>query len=106
MSEIHYELFRQYGKGGGWSLVEANPNRDAAVARAKELLAEGQATAVRVVKETYHPESGDYVSLTVFEDGKIAYQKSNKKIEDIESPVPCFKPDDLYSYHARMTMVR
>jgi hypothetical protein len=107
MSEIHYELFRQYGKGGGgWSLVEANPNRDAAVARAKELLGEGQASAVRVVKETYHPESGDYVSLTVFEDGKIAYQKNNKKIEEIESPVPCFKPDDLYSYHARMTMVR
>jgi hypothetical protein len=106
MSEIHYELFRQHGKGGGWSLIEANPNRDAAVARAKDLLAEGQASAVRVVKETYHPESGDYVSLTVFEDGKIAYQKSNKKIDDIESPVPCFKPDDLYSYHARMTMAR
>src|SRR5262249_17253143 len=106
MSEVHYEVFRQQGKGGGWSLVEAIGDRDVAVARAKELLSEGQAAAVRVVKETFHAESGDYMSLTVFEDGKVELKKKNKKIDEIESPVPCFKPDDLYSYHARMTISR
>src|SRR6516165_849738 len=107
MSEIHYEVFRQQGKGGGWSLVEAIAGRDAAVARARELLSGGGASAVRVVKETFQAESGDYMSLTVFEDGKVEVgKKKNKKLDEIESPVPCFKPDDLYSYHARMTIAR
>jgi hypothetical protein len=58
------------------------------------------------VKETYHEGTGDYVSLTVFEDGKVEVKKKNTKIAEIDSPSPCFKPDDLYSYHARTTMAR
>jgi hypothetical protein len=26
--------------------------------------------------------------------------------EDVSHALPCFKPDDLYSYHARSTMAR
>jgi hypothetical protein len=106
MSEVHFEIFRQQGKGGGWSLVEAMEDRDAAVARARLMLDEGHASAVRVVKETYNSATGDYTGLTIFEDGKIEIKKKNKKVEDIDNPTPCFKPDDLYSYHARMTMSR
>src|SRR5215467_13031451 len=106
MSDVHYEVFRQQGKGGGWSLFEAISDRDAAITRAKEILSGGQASAVRVVKETFHAESGDYMSLTVFEDGKVEVKKKNAKVEEIASPTPCFKPDDLYSYHARMTIAR
>ncbi|HYM18589.1 MAG TPA: hypothetical protein VEU06_08505 [Micropepsaceae bacterium] len=106
MSDVHYEVFRQQGKGGGWALFEAIANRDAAIARAKEILSGGQASAVRVVKETFHAESGDYMSLTVFEDGKVEVKKKNAKVEEIDNPTPCFKPDDLYSYHARMTIAR
>lgn len=105
MSDVHFEVFRQQGKGGGWALSEAFKQRDAAIASAKELLSEGRASAVRVVKETLQ-SNGDYLSLTIFEDGKTETQKKNKKTEDIDSPVPCFKPDDLYSYHARMTIAR
>src|ERR1051326_9225511 len=68
------------------------------------MIQEGQAAAVRVVKETYNPDTGDYMSLTVFEDGKVEVKKKSKKLEEVESPSPCFKPDDLYSYHARTTM--
>jgi hypothetical protein len=106
MSEVHFEIFRQQGKSGGWSLVEALDDREAAIKRAKLMIQEGQAAAVRVVKETYTAETGDYMSLTVFEDGKVAVKKKNKKLDDVGSPSPCFKPDDLYSYHARTTMAR
>src|SRR5678815_1943491 len=106
MSDVHFEIFRQQGKGGGWALVEALEDREGAIKRAKLLLQEGYAAAVRVVKETYHSGTGDYVSLTIFEDGKVDIQKKNKKVEEIENPSPCFKPDDLYSYHARTTMAR
>ncbi len=107
MSQVHFEIFRQQGKGGGgWSLVEAMEDRDAAIGRAKLMLEEGQAAGVRVVKETYQSSTGDYMSLTVFEAGQIEVKKKNKKVEDIENMSPCFKPDDLYSYHARMTMTR
>src|ERR1051326_8848813 len=104
MSEVHFEIFRQQGKSGGWALVEALEDRESAIKRAKLMIQEGQAAAVRVVKETYNPDTGDYMSLTVFEDGKVEVKKKSKKLEEVESPSPCFKPDDLYSYHARTTM--
>ena len=106
MSQVHFEIFRQQGKGGGWALVEAHEDREAAIKVAKLMIQEGRAGAVRVVKETYHEGTGDYVSLTVFEEGKIEVKKKNTKIAEIESPSPCFKPDDLYSYHARTTTAR
>jgi hypothetical protein len=107
MSQIHFEIFRQHGKSGGWSLVEAMENRDAAVTRAKIMMDDGQATAVRVVKETFQESTGDYMSLTIFEAGHTEVnKKKNAKVEEIQTFTPCFKADDLYSYHARMTMSR
>ena len=106
MSQVHFEIFRQQGKSGGWSLIEAMEDREAALERARVMLEEGQAAAVRVVKETYQASTGDYLGLTIFEGGHTEVKKKNKKVEDIASLSPCFKPDDLYSYHARMTMTR
>ena len=107
MAEVHYEIFRMVGRGGGWSLVEAVAQRDVALKQAKDLLEAGQAAAVKVVKETL-TDSGDYLTLTIFEDGKVeAKKKKGKSVdEDGENSVPCFKPDDLYSYHARSTIAR
>jgi hypothetical protein len=105
MSQVHFEIFRLVGKGGGWALVEAMEDRESAVDLAKQMLDEGRAGAVRVVKETYQ-SSGDYLSLTIFEGGNTEVKKKNNKVDQIETTAPCFKPDDLYSYHARMTMAR
>ena len=35
MSEVHFEIFRQQGKSGGWALVEALEDRESAIKRAK-----------------------------------------------------------------------
>jgi hypothetical protein len=106
MSQVHFEVFRQHRGKGSWSLVEALENRDAALERARRLLQEGGATAVRVVKESFDPENGGYVSLTLFEDGHVNHKKKNTKIDDLDDLPPCDTIDDLYTYDARAVIAR
>ena len=68
-------------------------------------MAAEKATGVKVVKETYNDDTGDYLSLKIFEDGHNQ-MKVDPKAEDAPHALPCFKPDDLYSYHARSTIAR
>ena len=103
--EIHYEIFRRQGSKGGWSLHDVSSGREKALEMAAELIAEGKATGVKVVKETYDGDTGDYLSLKIFEDGHTK-QKVDPAAEDMPHALPCFKPDDLYSYHARATLAR
>src|SRR5215469_8135189 len=103
--EIHYEVFRRVGAKGGWTLHEVTGDRTRALNQARELMASEQATGVKVVKETYNEESGDYLTLKIFEDGRNEMKESAAK-EEPPSALPCFKPDDLYSYHSRQTMGR
>ncbi len=79
--------------------------RDEALKMAQSLMAEGAATGVKVIKETYNAETGDYLTLKIFEDGHNQ-SKVEPAAEDVPNVLPCFKPDDLYSYHARATMAR
>ena len=99
-SSIHYEIFKRQG-AGGWSLVEVRDRRDDALACAHELEKSGVA-GVKIIKETYNDQTGDYLSLKIYEHGE---KKVKTKVaqEDVPS-TPCFKVDDLYSYHARKTI--
>jgi hypothetical protein len=103
--EIHYEIFRRVGAKGGWTLHDVNNRRETALEIAKHLMAEENATGVKVVKETYHTDTGDYQTLKIFEDGHNK-MKVEVAAEDAPHALPCFMPDDLYSYHARNTMGR
>lgn len=103
--EVHYEVFRRHGSKGGWSLHDVVAGRDAAVRLAEELMSEEKATGVKVVKETYNPDSGEYLSLKIFEDGHTRLKMLPAE-EDLPHALPCFKPDDFYSYHARSTIAR
>src|SRR6202789_3305609 len=93
--EIHYEVFRRGGAKGGCTLHEVTGARTRALNQAKELMATDQATGVKVVKETYNEESGDYLTLKIFEDGRNVMKVSAAK-EEPPQALPCFKPDDLY----------
>jgi hypothetical protein len=104
-NQIHYEVFKRAGARGGWSLHEVSSTRDLAIKLAQELMAAEKATGVKVVKETYNDETGDYLSLKIFEEGHNQV-KLDVKAEDAPHALPCFKPDDLYSYHARSTIAR
>ena len=103
--QIHYEIFRRIGAKGGWTLHEVASSRDRAVEMAQALMASEKATGVKVVKETYNEETGDYLTLKIFEEGHNQV-KIEQSAEDAPHALPCFKPDDLYSYHARTTMAR
>ncbi|MBV9548603.1 MAG: hypothetical protein JO256_02905 [Alphaproteobacteria bacterium] len=105
-AQIHYEVFRRIGPKGGWTLHEASTSRDGAIKMAQELMkGEKPAAGVKVVKETYNDETGDFLSLKIFEDG-LNKVKVDVKAEDAPNALPCFKPDDLYSYHARSVIGR
>lgn len=103
--EVHFEVFRRQGAKGNWSLHDVATSRDKAIAMASELMATDKATGVKVVKETYDGDTGDYLSLKIFEDGHTKL-KVEPAAEDMPHALPCFKPDDLYSYHARATLNR
>ena len=103
--EIHYEVFRRVGAKGGWTLHEVVNSRDVALTMAQELMASEKDTGVKVVKETYNDETGDFLTLKIFEDGHNQ-MKVTPAQEEAPHALPCFKPEDLYSYHARTTMSR
>jgi len=103
--EIHYEIFRRVGAKGAWAMHEVRSDRDSAIEMAQGLMKAEKATGVKVVKETYNDETGDYLSLKIFEDGHNQVQVS-VAMEDAPHALPCFKPEDLYSYHARATIRR
>ncbi|MBI3676418.1 MAG: hypothetical protein HY243_07340 [Proteobacteria bacterium] len=103
--EIHFEVFTRQGSKGAWKLHDVATLRDAAIKMAEEQMKDGGATGVKVIKETYNEESGDYLTLKIFEDGHNKV-KSEPAAEDVPHALPCFKPDDLYSYHARATIAR
>ncbi|HVT25912.1 MAG TPA: hypothetical protein VHD95_14900 [Rhizomicrobium sp.] len=105
MSQVHFEIFRRQGARGGWTLHEIVSGRELALEIASALMASEQATGVKVVKETYNEDTGDYLSLKIFEDGHNQ-MKVEPAAEDTPHALPCFKPDDLYSYHARATITR
>lgn len=103
--EIHYEVFRRVGARGGWTLHDVVSSREGAIALAQELMASDKATGVKVVKETYNDDTGDFLTLKIFEEGHNQLKMAPAQ-EEAPHALPCFKPDDLYSYHARTTMSR
>jgi len=103
--QVHFEVFRRAGARGGWTLHEVVNDRTRALSMAQEMMASEKATGVKVVKETYDDDTGDYLSLKIFEDGHNKMKIAPAQ-EDTPPSLPCFKPDDLYSYHARQTMMR
>ncbi len=102
---IHYEIFSRVGAKGGWKMLDARTDREAALEFAHKLMADEKATGVKVVKETYNEDTGDYLTLKIFEAGHNQVKTAPAQ-EDVPHALPCFKPDDLYSYHARATMTR
>ncbi len=103
--EIHYEIFKRVGAKGGWTMHDVRNDRDSAITIAQELMAAEKATGVKVVKETYNDDTGDFLTLKIFEDGHNQMKVAPAQ-EDAPHAIPCFKPEDLYSYHARQTMGR
>jgi hypothetical protein len=100
----HFEIFVRRGAKGGWTLLEAHSgDRQGALKHAKAQLGQGGVIAVKVMKETLDEESGTYDSVSIFEDGE---PEKKEKAKTEPPKLPCFKPQDLFSHHARSVMSR
>lgn len=104
-AQIHYEIFVRKGPKSGWVLMDAIASRATAVKTAETLIAANEAAAVKVVKETYNQATGEFRSLTIFEEGTIKVRVAPEAEEEPHA-LPCFSPGDLYSLHSRATIGR
>ncbi len=102
MSNIHYEIFIQKKKAKDWTLHEAVDGREKALKKAGQLVKQSTVAGVRVMKETLEPDTGNYLSVAIFQEGGSTETKRDK--DDVQ--LPCFKPQDLFSIHARATITR
>ena len=96
---VHFEIFVRRQPDSAWALKAATEDRLTALDTANELVKKGQVAAARVRRETLHPETGEYLSLTIL---NIGVPERAKKVRAPEPTEPlCISPQDLYTCHAR-----
>ncbi|MGN6422107.1 MAG: hypothetical protein ACTHLA_02230 [Asticcacaulis sp.] len=100
---VHYEVFSRRNVKASWGLEMATESREQALAAAEDLLADGRA-AVRVSKETFDPETGEFRSHRLMEKGVVAPEKKPHIIR--ETDAVCASPSDLYTQPAREKIAR
>lgn len=97
----HFEVFSRRGSGAPWAFFGAYPARDEAVSAARDVLTSGHARAVRVYRETFNEDTGEFLSQKVFEEGSAGEKESKEGVH-----LPCAKPDDLYTANGKRTIAR
>ncbi|MDV6332155.1 hypothetical protein [Asticcacaulis sp. 201] len=100
---VHYELFSRRTPQASWVLEMASETRNLVMEAAEDMLKGGR-SAVRVSKEMYDQDSGEFRSLTVFEKGVTAPAKKLKLAPDTDTI--CTSPQDLYTPLAREKISR
>ena len=100
---VHYELFSRRTPQASWVLEMASETRNLVMEAAEDMLKGGR-SAVRVSKEIYDQDSGEFRSLTVFEKGITAPPKKLKLAPDTDTI--CTSPQDLYTPLAREKISR
>src|ERR1700761_5472035 len=97
--QIHFEVFARKRAGSSWSLELATEDRGRAVETAEQMLSEGRAIAVKVMKESLDEETREFKSVTILTKGEPDRGRPVKAREELE-PL-CVSPQDLYTVHAR-----
>ena len=101
--QVHFELFSRRTPQAGWALEMASETRETVMQNAEEMLKSGRA-AVRVTKEVFDQDSGEFSSVTVFEKGISAPLKKLKLAPTTDTV--CTSPHDLYTPIAREKIAR
>ncbi len=103
-SPVHYEVFARRTPQSSWTLQTATEDREAALAAAEELLAQSRAAAVKVTKEVFDANTGEFSSVTLSTKGQPEAKKKLKLAP--ETDTVCTSPQDLYTLHAREKVAR
>lgn len=99
-STIHYEVFVRKTIPDSWSLSMACESRQQAVDTAEELLASKRVCAVRVLKETLNPATGEFNSVVILTRGAPELKPNERRKKEPDGPI-CQGFQDLYAPHAR-----
>lgn len=104
--QIHYEVLVIRAGDTGWVLQEAFAERGVALNAAKYALLQKTFSGAKVIKETCNLATGEYLPITVFEEGgpKVVKHKRQLRPEDVR--LPCVTPSDLYGPEARAAISR
>lgn len=102
--DTHHEVFVKKHKKASWTLVEATPDREDALALANRLKKRHAKGSVRVVREVWLAEDSEFRGTTIFESGPERFADPEEKKG--EASLPCLTPDDLAGPAARDTVRR
>ncbi len=98
-ADVHFEVFVRRYPDSGWALKMATDVRTTALDTANELIRKGSVAAVRVMRETLDPASGEFHGLTIL---NLGVPEKPRKVKAPEPTEPlCVAPQDLYTCHAR-----
>ncbi|WP_281302160.1 MULTISPECIES: hypothetical protein [unclassified Iodidimonas] len=98
---VHYELHGQ--NGASWSVLGIFDDQSEAKEQAEKIYRAGTYRAVRVLRERYEEDSGDFNSLELLFLGR---KVKPSKYDDDELAVFCRKPEELYSSESRRLIAR
>lgn len=102
--DIHFEVFVKKHRKASWSLVEALPGRDAALALAHKLKTSLPDGSVRVVREVWNAQESAFRGGPIFEVGPERFAED--KSAEIDASLPCVTPSDFFGAAARDTIRR
>jgi len=103
-TDTHHEVFVKKHKKASWTLIEAMPDRDDAMALGHKLKSAHPQGSVRVVREVWQPSESEFVGTVIFESGAERFVDPEEKKG--EASLPCLTPDDLAGPAARDTVRR
>lgn len=103
--KIHYEVFVTRAGSRAWALHQTFDERAKALNVAKYALLQKDFSGAKVVKETHDPTTGEFLPITIFEEGgPITTSVARRRQQG--GRIPCVKPCDLYLPDARAAISR
>ena len=88
--DTHFEVFLKKSKLASWTLVEARPKREDALALGEQLKKMNPSGSIRVTREDYDDTTRAFRSIAIFESGPEKY--SDPKDKKGEAKIPCVTP--------------
>ena len=103
VSQVHYEVFARR-RNGALNLEQTLQDRDRALATAQQMLASGEFVAVKVVRETLDPETGEFKAAVLMNEGEA--EKPKAKMASGPAAPLCASPAELYAPSGRAIIGR
>ncbi len=102
LGNVYYEVFVRRPNAAAFTLAASFASRENAVQTAQNLLATGEAKAVRVFKDAETDDDEPHEAHKIFEEGELPSAAPAGAKRNVT--IPCAKPEDLYTAQGRRTV--